>query len=150
MKVIENIKERAGGFITREIREGGVRKGFKIVTLDGDEALLAHVDISSPLRVGKYGVDKKAMEEKAVPSILKAMEEKDIIVIDEIGKMELFSESFKEALKKVLFSQKPVLGTITQKSLPFSDYVKSLPFVRVIRVGEGTLEEVRKWVEGWL
>ncbi len=150
MRVIEGVKERAGGFITREIREKGVRKGFKIITLEGDEGILAHVDIRSDRKVGKYGVDLKAMEEKANPSLIKALEEKDIIVIDEIGKMELMSKAFIDVLNKVLNSEKPVIGTIMKKPHPVADRIKSLPFVQVIEVGDKAEETLRKWLSEYL
>ncbi len=48
---------KAGGFYTEEIRSGGTRLGFRLVTLDGESAVLAHVNIHSRYRVSKYGVD---------------------------------------------------------------------------------------------
>ena len=51
------------GFYTGEIREGGERKGFSLTALDGRESILSHVDIISPHRVGKYGVDVAGFDE---------------------------------------------------------------------------------------
>jgi len=111
-EILEELKIEAGGFFTQEIRERGERKGFKIITLDGKEGILAHQNINSKFRVSKYGVNLKDLEEIAVPSILKAIDEGKIVVIDEIGKAELFSEKFKEAVFKALNSKNKVLGTI--------------------------------------
>jgi len=111
-EILEELKIEAGGFFTQEIRERGERKGFKIKALDGKEGILAHQNINSKFRVSKYGVNLKDLEEIAVPSILKAIDEGKIVVIDEIGKAELFSEKFKEAVFKALNSKNKVLGTI--------------------------------------
>ena len=133
-KVLERVGRKAGGFFTREIRQGGVRKGFKIVTLDGEEALLSHIDFRFPEKVGKYGVDVDTVDRVAVPAMEKAIEEADIIVIDEIGKMELFSHGFKNAVFDALGSEKIVLGTILYTKHLWADEIKHLPGVEVIMV----------------
>jgi nucleoside-triphosphatase len=56
-RVFNDLPRRAGGFYTEEIRDGGTRAGIKIVTLDGKEAVFAHVDFKTPDRLGKYGLD---------------------------------------------------------------------------------------------
>ncbi len=61
-RVVSELARPAGGFYTEEIRAHGERLGFKIITLDGQEALLAHVDFKTPERVGKYGLDLSALE----------------------------------------------------------------------------------------
>ena len=55
---------KAGGFFTEEIRAGGLRQGFRIVTLDGRSAILAHIDFKSPFRVSKYGVDIESLDKE--------------------------------------------------------------------------------------
>ena len=62
-QAIAKSKVNAGGFYTEELRSNRIRQGFKIVTLDGQEAVLAHIEISSPYRVSKYGVDVEALED---------------------------------------------------------------------------------------
>ena len=89
------------GFITVETRHKGSRTGFEIHTLDGRRVRLSHVSIQSSRRVGKYGVDVEAFERLALPS-LQASSPKDLIFIDEIGKMECFSDRFKQAVRAVL------------------------------------------------
>jgi nucleoside-triphosphatase len=47
------------GFVTREIRKGGQRVGFSLVTLDGEQGTLACVDLPGPPRIGKaYEVER--------------------------------------------------------------------------------------------
>jgi hypothetical protein len=58
-----------GGFVTEELREGRRRVGFCVETLDGERAVLAHVDLPGPPRVGRYGVDLPAFERVALPAL---------------------------------------------------------------------------------
>jgi len=102
------------GFYTDEIRENGIRKGFELISLSGRKGLLSHVDIRSPYRVSKYGVDVKRFEDflDLIPFFERGTE---IVFIDEIGKMECFSEKFKQLLKKLLDSEKVFISTVALK-----------------------------------
>lgn len=139
-KVIDLLNKRAGGFYTEEIREGGQRKGFKIRTLDGEEGILASKGLKSPYRVSKYGVNLQDLEKIAVESILKALSKKEVIIIDEIGKMELYSEKFKEAVAKALNSPKKLIATITQYSCDFTDDIKNRKDVELIKIVPSNLD----------
>ncbi|MBM4466227.1 MAG: NTPase [Chloroflexi bacterium] len=145
-EVVRRLSGQAGGFYTEEMRERGRRQGFKIVTLDGQEGILAHVGIKSPMRVSKYGVNLTDLEEIGVAAIGEAMAHKDCVVIDEIGKMELFSQAFKDAVWEAIHSDKPVLGTITLASHPWADHVKALPQVTVVVVTEANRDRVAQQV----
>lgn len=113
------------GFLTEEVREGGERVGFQIVTMDGQRVWLARKGLRSPCRVGKYGVDVGAIESVIVPTLKRALETADLIVIDEIAKMELSHPAFAEILLKCLESIKPVLGVIQKSHLPFLNKIRS-------------------------
>jgi nucleoside-triphosphatase len=126
-----------GGFYTGEIKEGGKRMGFSISTLDGVEGILSHVNIKSPHHVGRYGVNLADLESIAVPSMLEAAENRSLIIIDEIGKMELFSPGFREAVVRCLDNAVPVLGTIMEARNPFTDRIKERPDVKLIGVTPG-------------
>jgi nucleoside-triphosphatase len=128
------IKIKAGGFYTQEIREGGVRKGFKIVALDGKEAVLSHIDFPRTYRVGKYGVNLSNLENIGVISIEEAINNCALIIIDEIGKMELLSMRFRDVVLKALESNKPVLGTIMESSDPYADRIKKLSSVKLLTI----------------
>ena len=140
----------AGGFYTEEIRNKGVREGFRIITLDGKDAILAHTGISSVHRVGKYGVDIGSMDRVAVPALREAIQSRDIIVIDEIGKMEICSNSFKDVVIEALDSGKKVLGTIMLASHPWTDKIKQRPEVELISVTRSNNGEVSDRITTWL
>jgi nucleoside-triphosphatase len=73
-RVVKQLGLAAGGFYTEEIRRRGQRVGFKIVTLDGEEAVLAHVDFNTKQRVGRYGLDLHALESIGTEAICVAMQ----------------------------------------------------------------------------
>ena len=140
--VVRRLPGQAGGFYTEEMKERGRRQGFKIVTLDGQEGVLAHVSIKSRMRVSKYGVNLTDLEDIGVAAIREAIAQKDYVVIDEIGKMELFSTAFKDAVWEAIHSQKPLLGTITLSSHPWADRVKALSQVTIVEVNPANRDEV--------
>ena len=79
--MITNLPQRFGGFYTEEIRDHGARVGFKVVALEGGEAVFAHVDFTTPERVGKYGLDLTALEAVGVNAIHGAVQAQRPIVI---------------------------------------------------------------------
>jgi nucleoside-triphosphatase len=143
-------KANAGGFYTQEIRKGGIRQGFEIVTLDGSQAVLAHIDIRGPQRVGKYGVDVATLDRVAVPAMRRAIRECDIVVVDEIGKMELLSPDFRDALLDALNSERRLVGTIMLQPHPFADQIKRDSRVQVVRVSKTNRQQIIDEVTTWL
>lgn len=121
------------GFFTREIREGGARTGFKIITLEGEEGLLAHVNIKSRYQVSKYKVNIKDIERLIIPSLI-PNKSSQLIVFDEVGRMELFVPRFKTVLLQALNSERPIFGTIQLKAEPFVDMVKKRGDVKFFKV----------------
>jgi nucleoside-triphosphatase len=136
-RVVARLGCPVGGFYTQEIREKGTRLGFKLITFGGQEGILAHVAVDSPLRVGKYGVDLRALESVGVASVQRALSENAPVVIDEIGPMELFSRAFCQVVLDALDSPCAVFGSVVKRSQPFADQVKARPDVTVIEVHRG-------------
>ncbi len=149
-QVVAQMKGKAGGFYTEEMRNQGLREGFRLVTLDGEKVTLAHVNIRSPYRVSKYGVDIDAFEQVGVPAIQKAARQCDLVVIDEIGKMELFSASFRETVPRVMSCGKKFLGTIMFNHDPLADAIKQQPQVNLLTVTRDNYHEVLEELLSWL
>lgn len=141
-ELLRETKVKVGGFISEDIREKGERVGFRIRTLGGKEGILAHKDIKSPWRVGKYGVNVKDIEEIGVRAIEEAIRDSDIVVIDEIGKMELFSPLFRQCVRKALDSEKPLLGTLHRAREPFLDAIRARQDTIVLWLTPQNREEV--------
>lgn len=131
-KVIARLPRAANGFYTEEERIEGRRVGFKMHTLDGKEAYLAHRDIASDFSIRRYGVNIENIETIAVPSIRPTGNQ--IIILDEIGKMECFSMKFQEAALEALNSPNLVIGTITLGGSGFIQAVKQRSDIEIIEV----------------
>jgi nucleoside-triphosphatase len=149
--VVSEFRGKAGGFYTEEIREHGERQGFRLVTLDGRDVILSHISFSSAYRVGKYGVNVEGLEQVGVTALLDAAHNSDLVVVDEIGKMEMLSLKFRDAISQIIGSGKRTLGTIMFHHHTWSDVIKYRPEVRLIMLNRDNrpqvLEEVRRWLE---
>ena len=144
MKAIEVSGLNARGFYTREIRIGGERKGFKVKTFSGRDCTLGHVEYKGKERVGKYGVDVGSFEGVALPEVAAALKGCQIIVIDEIGKMELFSQKFRDLVIMALDSPYPLLGVIKESGNGFIQKIKAREDVRLFHLTMDNRESLLK------
>jgi nucleoside-triphosphatase len=141
-RIVKNLALPAGGFYTEEIRLRGVRVGFKLITLEGKEAVFANINFKTSERVGKYGLDLAKLETVGVPAIHEAVSAQQLVVIDEIGPMEIRSAIFRDAVSKIFEARVPILATITARPFPFTDAIKNRPDVRVVDVRPNTREQL--------
>jgi len=147
LRTIEKLRKqslRIGGLISREVRKDGSRVGFKIIDLDGGrEGWLAHVNQPVGPKVGKYRVCMRDLESIGVDAILRAIREAEIIVIDEVGPMELFSRSFRKTVADALDSEKIILGTIHYRvKISFIAEIKERRDVVIIEVTQRNREKL--------
>jgi len=106
-----------GGMITQESRLCGTRVGFSVTDVySGKQEWLAHVNYETGVRFGKYHVDVEALDAVGVKAVMFALENCDVIVIDEVGPMELFSANFRMATRSALQSSKMLLGVVHWKA----------------------------------
>jgi nucleoside-triphosphatase len=134
VRLLEALKDFcAAGFYTKEIRRGGIRKGFELIDLNGRKSLLSHVSIKSPFRVSKYGVDLQAFDE-FLDAIAFFDSSTDLIIIDEIGKMECLSQKFNTLLEKILDSEKLLIATIALKGSGIIKRIKERPDIRLFEM----------------
>jgi nucleoside-triphosphatase len=129
------------GFITEEIREGGRRRGFSIAKLGGELGVLAHIELAGPPRVGRYGVDLAALERLALPALEQAGKH-DVTIIDELGKMELASQTFQDALAALFDRPVPVVATVQSAPHPFTDVLKRRRDIETLRVTTANRNEL--------
>jgi nucleoside-triphosphatase len=129
------------GFVTEEIREGGSRVGFRVESFAGQRGLLAHVSLAGPPRVGKYGVDLEAFEPVALPSLRSPRG--GATVIDELGKMELASAAFRDAVTALFDSDVPIVATVHAFRHPFTDELKGRAGVELIRLSRANRDGLR-------
>lgn len=139
---------RVTGFTTAEIRQDGTRVGFEIETVDGRSGTLSHVDIDGP-RVGKYGVDTEALERLALPA-LEVDDDQNIVIIDELGKMELLSEAFRERVDYVFSRDNPVVATVHVHKHPFTDRLKKTAGMQLMEVTRRNRDDLAREIASQL
>ena len=134
-RVVELLKgRRLAGFYTEELREHGQRTGFEAIGLGGGKTMLAHVEFHTRHQVGRYGVDLEGFETIVRTELNQVPGEVDLIVVDEIGKMECLSPIFVAAITRVLDGPVPVLATIAAKGGGFIAQVKARSDVEIVTV----------------
>jgi nucleoside-triphosphatase len=130
--LLQHARVPVTGFVTEEMRERGQRVGFSLQTFDGRRTVLASVGLPGPPRVGKYGVDLRAFETLALPALTTTGE--DMVVIDELGKMELESSRFRQAVETLFETSVPLVATVHLHPHPFTDALKHRADVDLVRV----------------
>jgi nucleoside-triphosphatase len=131
---------RLSGFVTEELRESGRRIGFAVETFAGERATLAHVRFSGPPRVGRYGVELDAFERVALPAL--EADGADLILVDELGKMELASGAFRAAVTKAFKGSLPIIATVHVARHPFTDALKKQAPVETLRVSQSNRNQL--------
>ncbi|RLF48387.1 MAG: nucleotide kinase [Thermoplasmata archaeon] len=139
IKIIEMMERegwKVGGMITSSIMENDKRVGFYVEDwATKRREVLAHVNIDSRVRVGKYGVDIGALERVGVAAIEWAIENADLVVVDEIGKMEVESKKFVDAVKRAFDEDKYMILTLHKKSRnPLLQDIRRRDDIRILEV----------------
>lgn len=148
-KVVAAFPGKAAGFYTREVRQAGRRVGFEIVTLDGRVAWLSHVDFPGPKRVGKYGVNLDNLHRLALPA-LKPAPGIELIVVDEIGKMECLSPAFIQAVERLWDAPVSLLLTVAEKGGGYITRVKEKPGGLLLQVTPHNRDDLPSRILGLL
>jgi nucleoside-triphosphatase len=139
---------RLAGFVTEEIRVRGERRGFALVTFDGDRAVMAHVARAGPPRVGKYGVDVDVVETVARTAL--AIHARRVYLVDEIGKMECLSPAFVGATRALLDARVPLIATVGQRGGGFIAEVKRRRDVTLWEVTRANRDAMPARVLDWI
>jgi nucleoside-triphosphatase len=138
------------GFYTEEVRDQGMRRGFRLQGLDGREGKLADVGFGGPHRVGRYGVDVEGFE-AFLTSLDLPSNPSPLVFIDEIGKMECLSQRFVELAETLLDSEKTVVATVARQGEGLIRMVKGRPdslLLEVTPMNRQVLpDELVRWVE---
>lgn len=127
-----------GGMIDEKVVDETGRKKLGIQVTDlmtNQSQMFARPDIDSKIMVGSLGVDLALFESVSINAIKKACEQCDIIIIDEIGKVEVESQAFVDAVNEALDVDKPMLITLHKKSRnPLLQDIRRRDDVRVLEV----------------
>jgi nucleoside-triphosphatase len=136
IKMLEENDWIVGGMITENIMEDEERAGFYVTNwCTRQRGILAHVEMKSNVTVGQYGVNLEVLEAIGVPAIEEATENADVIVIDEVGKMEVESKKFIDSVKDAIDVDKPMILTLHKKSRnPLLQDIRRRDDVRILEV----------------
>ncbi len=149
-KLVKALKDRAIGFWTEEVRDRKTkkRKGFKVVTTEGKETLFASKTFTSKHLVGSYGVNVARFESVVLPLLEKALSKRDkILVVDEVGKMELFSKKFRDIMRVAIHEPRDMIVTIPIRDVhPLVKEIRRLPGAVLIELTKGNREDMDKEV----
>lgn len=143
LKIVRELDITPSGFYTEEIRKKGIRVGFRIRTFDGREGVLATTTEPTDYKIGKYYVDIETLEYLAIPTLIVDAE---LYAIDEIGKMEMLSERFREELNRILSLDKNILATVGlpyRRILPADGMVFTVTPARITEIKDKVLMELR-------
>ena len=151
-RLAERLGTSAAGFTTGEMREGGNRVGFSIESLDGQQGILAKRGLMSPFTLGRYGVDVDAMDRIGTAALERAIADEDVhyIIVDEIGKMEEYSQAFKGVMLEALDCDKRVIATIRLHDSEYTKAIKARDDVELIRLTVPERDAVYQRIEDML
>ena len=149
--LLERLAERLSdlspvGFLTREIRQGGARRGFELRTLDRRRSVLAHVDFKGRPRVGRYGVDIAALEQ-VLPELDPARAPHRLVILDEIGKMECLSDLFVATVRRLFDAPACLLASIALKGGGAIREFRERPDALVHHLGPGNRDHLAAEIE---
>jgi nucleoside-triphosphatase len=144
-EIISETGLACAGFFTEEIRERGTRRGFQIEFINGVSGILARKGLKSKYKLGAYGVDIEGFNASLEKENLNIMNSR-CVIIDEIGKMELFSEKFKGLIYALLERDSLLLATIMYKPHPFADRIKQRKDVRMFNLERTSFPAVKKQI----
>lgn len=147
-QVVSTMRLRAAGFYTEDLQTEGVREGFRIVTLEGDVALLASVGHPGQVRVSKYGIDLVELERVGVTALRKARDRGHVMVADEIGRMQLYSREFRQTVLEAVRGGHPLLGTIMSGRNPYADRIRAHRNVEVVTLTPHNRDAVLNLLRG--
>jgi nucleoside-triphosphatase len=134
-RVAAAIQDRTAisGFFTEEVRVDGKRQGFRGVSFDSRVFPLAGRRIAGPLRIGGYGVDLSGLETIGLAALAPAPGTR-LVIVDEVGKMELLSERFRQRIEALLDADVAVLGTIALHGVGVVKRLRHDPRITLLRL----------------
>ena len=144
-KVISNYEKKVG-FVTNEIREGNERIGFVIETYLGEKSVLADINFKTKFKVSRYFVNVKNLN-SIIPKVAKFNNE-DLLFLDKIGQMELFSKKFRKLTLKYLDSSNICIATLSKVyNEKFIEQIKNRKDVILVEISEENRDLKEKYIK---
>ena len=144
-RVLEQLGQvKTSGFKTVPIFENGIRKGFALESFDGQKKVFAHTDLQSILKFDIYKYDVSVFENFGALLLEEALENGELIIMDEIGVMEKRTEKFKEFVEKCLDAPQPILGAFQKRAVWFSDILDKRQDTKIFLIDEDNRDRIHK------
>ena len=133
-------KHKVGGVLARDKRVKDRRVGFELLDLgSGAMGMLADETGDGP-QLGKYRVRLDDLDRIGARAIEESLQS-DLIVVDEVGPMELSSKRFVAAVEKAIASDKPMLIVLHQWSQhPLAKKIRKT--FRVITLSQENMDRI--------
>ncbi len=148
-RVVAALPLRVGGMVSQEIRVVGRRVGFSLKDLaTGQEGILAHLHHARGPKIGRYYVHTQDLEDIGASAIERATREADLVVVDEVGPMELTSERFAEAMREALHSTANLLVTVHRSSKHSLAYVIRQQVDHHLHLSYGNQDQLVEYARG--
>src|SRR3989338_883620 len=146
-KIIHTIPHK-NGFVTSEIKPGSERIGFEIEMTNGNKALLAHkYDTPSKLRVSTYNVSIDELEMFS-DELMNRWGSEDVLYLDEIGQMQLFSKKFQRLVLNYLDSPQTTIMTLTNAfTSDFTEQIRKRDDIILVELHEGNRNEQELFIK---
>jgi len=149
-RIMQTLREhniKLAGILCPEVRVNNRRWGFKIIDLKTSrEGILASIEIPKGPKISKYRVNVVDLEEVGVKALQNALrDESEVVIVDEIGKMELVSENFSHTVKQLLDSDKILLGIIPARyTHPLLSEIRRRRDTKIYWIGRETPASIRQ------
>jgi len=143
-------REYVGGFYTEEIKENNARMGFLLKTFSGYSGVLAAKGMKSEKKLNKYGIDLNVLDQMGTKALVEAQKDKKVVVVDEIGSMEIFSSYFCDTIAEIMGGKKPLLATIRLKAEPFTSQIKKMSDTELLQLDRENFPSIKEKVRAWL
>jgi len=131
------------GFYKEAIYENNICKGYRIITIDRREQILAHVYFESPFRIDQFGVNIEGFEKFILPE-LDLNRQTELFIIDEIGRMECLSALFCQQIKKIMQSPIPLIASIAGGVIHQLPIIKKNKGVTLLQVTQKNRDAIWK------
>ncbi len=145
---LKKLNNEIFGFITEEVKKGQKRIGFRAIDINlKNECWLSRkTNKKTQYMVGSYNVFIDEFEqflEKCFENF-SIDNSNNLIIIDEIGKMELFSHKFVSLISEMFKSKSSILATIGQKLRhPVKDMLLQMKNIKIYNLTRNNFDEIK-------
>ncbi len=130
--ILAEFHGRAGGFYTQRLLARDLVVGYEFCAIHGDRRCFASIYPNGHAKQGRYFVDVEVFDTLGVHTLLEARQQAELIVMDELGRMEANAKRFREAVESCLDAKTPICGVVQRQS-PFFEMIRrrGIPILEV-------------------